>query len=91
MNLDKETGISIMRIGERLDTGPVCNNYRVEIKDNDNAEIISDKLSILASKKIIENVDSIFKDKLIFKEQDDLKATYASKNWKVRGWNSVEW
>ena len=24
MNLDKETGISIMKIGEELDTGPVC-------------------------------------------------------------------
>ena len=25
MNLDKETGISIMKIEEQLDTGPVCN------------------------------------------------------------------
>ncbi|MDC3295752.1 methionyl-tRNA formyltransferase [Candidatus Pelagibacter sp.] len=89
MNLDKETGISIMRIGEKLDTGPVCNNYRVEIKDNDNAEIISNKLSILASEKIIENVDSILEDKLIFKEQDDLKATYASKIEKSEG--KIQW
>ena len=89
MNLDKETGISIMRIGEKLDTGPVCNNYRVEIKDNDNAEIISNKLSILASEKIIENVDSILKDKLIFIEQDDLKATYASKIEKSEG--EIQW
>ncbi|MDA7838303.1 methionyl-tRNA formyltransferase [Candidatus Pelagibacter sp.] len=89
MNLDKETGISIMRIGEKLDTGPVCNNYRVEIKDNDNAEIISNKLSILASEKIIENVGSILEDKLIFKEQDDLKATYASKIEKSEG--EIQW
>ena len=89
MNLDKETGISIMRIEEKLDTGPVCNSYRVEIKDNDNAEIISNKLSILASKKIIENVDSIFEDKLIFKKQDDLKATYASKIEKLEG--EIQW
>ena len=89
MNLDKETGISIMRIGEKLDTGPVCNNYRVEIKDSDNAEIISNKLSILASKKIIENVDSLFEDKLIFKKQDDLKATYASKIEKSEG--EIQW
>ena len=27
MNLDKETGISIMRINENLDEGPVCNQY----------------------------------------------------------------
>jgi methionyl-tRNA formyltransferase len=90
MNLEKETGISIMRIGEKLDTGPVCNSYRVEIKDNDNSEIISTKLSILASEKIIENIDSIFEDKLIFKEQDDSKATYASKIKKLEGeilWN----
>jgi len=90
MNLEKETGISIMKIGEKLDTGPVCNSHRVEIKDNDNAKIISTKLSILASKKIIENIDSIFEGKLIFKEQDDSKATYASKIKKSEGeilWN----
>ncbi|MDB9979926.1 methionyl-tRNA formyltransferase [Candidatus Pelagibacter sp.] len=89
MNLEKETGISIMRIGEKLDTGPVCNNYRVEIKDSDNAEIISNKLSILASEKIIENVNNIFEDKLTFKEQDDSKATYASKIEKSEG--EIQW
>ena len=89
MNLDKETGISIMKIGEKLDTGPVCNNYRVVIKESDNAEIISNKLSILASEKIIENVDNIFEDKLTFKEQDDSKATYASKIEKSEG--EIQW
>ncbi|MDC1236490.1 methionyl-tRNA formyltransferase [Pelagibacteraceae bacterium] len=89
MNLEKETGISIMRIGEKLDTGPVCNSYRVEIKDSDNAEIISNKLSILASEKIVENINNIFEDKLIFKEQDDSKATYASKIEKSEG--EIQW
>ena len=89
MNLEKETGISIMRIGEKLDTGPVCNSYRVEIKDSDNAEIISNKLSILASEKIIENIDNIFENKLTFKEQDDSKATYASKIEKSEG--EIQW
>jgi methionyl-tRNA formyltransferase len=89
MNLEKETGISIMKIGEKLDTGPVCNNYRVAIKESDNAEIISNKLSILASEKIIENIDNIFEDKLIFKEQDDSNATYASKIEKSEG--EIQW
>ena len=89
MNLEKETGISIMRIGEKLDTGPVCNSYRVEIKDNDNTEIISNKLSILASEKIIENLENIFEDKLTFKEQDDTNATYASKIEKLEG--EIKW
>jgi methionyl-tRNA formyltransferase len=89
MNLEKDTGISIMRIGEKLDTGPVCNSYRVEIKVSDNTEIISNKLSILASEKIIENIDNIFEDKLTFKEQDDSKASYASKIKKSEG--EIQW
>jgi methionyl-tRNA formyltransferase len=89
MNLEKETGISIMRIGEKLDTGPVCNSYRVEIEVSDNAEIISNKLSDIASEKIIENIDKIFEDKLMFKEQDNSKATYASKIEKSEG--EIQW
>jgi methionyl-tRNA formyltransferase len=89
MNLEKETGISIMRIGEKLDTGPVCNSYRMEIKDSDNAETISNKLSILASEKIVENLENIFEDKLTFKEQDDSKSTYASKIDKSEG--EIKW
>ena len=34
MNLDKETGISIMKINQKLDAGPICNSYKVEILDN---------------------------------------------------------
>ena len=30
MNLDNETGISIMKINEELDSGPVCNIYRIK-------------------------------------------------------------
>jgi len=56
MNLDKQTGISIMKINETLDTGPVCNSYKLDIKDNDNAEIISERLSVLAAEKILDNV-----------------------------------
>ena len=51
--------------------------------------MISNKLSILASEKIIENVDNIFEDKLIFKEQDGSKATYASKIEKSEG--EIQW
>ena len=70
MNLDKQTGISIMKIDEKLDTGPVCNSYKLDIVNNDNAETISDKLSALAAEKILDNIDEILEDKLEFKEQD---------------------
>ena len=89
MNLDKQTGISIMKIDEKLDTGPVCNFYKLNIMNNDNAEIISDKLSALAAEKISNNIDEILEDKLEFKEQAHEEATYAYKIEKSEG--KIDW
>ena len=89
MNLDKQTGISIMKINEKLDTGPVCNSYKLDIKDNDNAEIISERLSVLAAEKILDNVDEILENKLEFKEQLHKGATYANKIEKSEG--KIDW
>jgi len=89
MNLDKQTGISIMKINEKLDTGPVCNSYKLDITDNDNAEILSDKLSALAAEKIIDNIDDILEDNLEFKGQLHEDATYANKIEKSEG--KIDW
>ena len=85
MNLEKETGISIMRIGEKLDTGPVCNSYKIEIMTNDNTETISEKLSALAAEKILDNIDKILEGKTEFKEQKHDEASYAAKIEKTEG------
>ncbi len=89
MNLEKETGISIMRIEEKLDTGPVCNSYKIEMINNDNTETISEKLSALAAEKIIDNIDKILEDKIDFKEQDHNEASYATKIEKTEG--QIQW
>ena len=89
MNLDHETGISIMRIAEKLDTGPVCNNYKIQLNENLNALEISEKLSNLAAVNILDNVDDILEDKANFVEQDHSNATYASKIQKTEG--QINW
>ncbi len=90
MNLDKEIGFSIMKIVEQLDSGPVCNLYKIDLKDDLNASEVADNLSLLAAEKILDNIDNILEDKANFVEQDHSKATYASKIQKVEGeinWN----
>tara|TARA_B100001540_G_scaffold190691_1_gene168061 strand:+ start:2475 stop:3398 length:924 start_codon:yes stop_codon:yes gene_type:complete len=90
INLDKETGISIMKINENLDEGPVCNQYSLKISDKINSEELSEKLSLLASEKILDILDKIYEGNLNFKEQDHSKATYAKKIQKIEGkinWN----
>ena len=89
MNLDKETGVSIMKIEEKLDTGPVCNNYKLNIDNNLNSLEISEKLSFIAAEKILDNIDDILEDKATFKDQDHSKATYALKIQKSEG--LIDW
>ncbi len=90
MNLDKETGISIMKLVEKLDSGPVSKIHKIKLDQNNNAEEISEKLSFLAAKKILDEIDDILDDKAKFIDQDHSKASYAKKIEKIEGeinWN----
>ena len=89
INLDKQTGITIMKINNKLDSGPICNSYKMNILNNENAEIISNKLSLLAAEKILDNIDDILGDKIEFKEQNHADATYANKIKKSEG--KINW
>ena len=89
MNLDKETGISIMKINKELDSGPICNTYKLSISKEDNTETVSEKLSSLASEKILDNIDDILDEKALFKEQNHNEATYANKILKSEG--KIDW
>ena len=90
MNLDEETGISIMKINEELDSGPVSNVYKIKLDQKYNAQEISEKLSLLAADKILDEIDSILENKTKFIDQEHSKATYAKKVQKNEGkinWN----
>ena len=90
MNKDKETGISVMKINEKLDEGDISHIFKINIEENENAENLSDRLSNLASEKISEVIDSIMDKEVNFKPQDHSRATYAEKIIKTEGminWN----
>ena len=89
MNLEKETGISMMKISEELDAGAVSNQYKIEL-NGENTEEVSEKLSLLAAEKILDEIDDVLDDKANFIEQNHSDATYAPKIEKSEGrinWN----
>ena len=90
MSQDKETGISVMKINEKLDEGDISHIFKINIEENENAQTLSDRLSALASDKISEVIDSIIDKEVNFKQQDHSQATYAKKIKKIEGlidWN----
>tara|TARA_Y100000590_G_scaffold236301_1_gene266009 strand:- start:582 stop:1505 length:924 start_codon:yes stop_codon:yes gene_type:complete len=79
MNLEKETGISIMKINEKLDAGDVSDIFKINILENENAQNLNERLSTLAAEKISDVIDNIFDGTAIYKEQNHKNATYAKK------------
>ncbi len=90
MNLDRETGISVMKINEKLDAGNVSDIFKIDILENENTQSLNERLSILAAEKISDVIDNIFDGNTTYKEQDHKNATYAKKIDKSEGkinWN----
>tara|TARA_B100001250_G_C19788534_1_gene785325 strand:- start:322 stop:1251 length:930 start_codon:yes stop_codon:yes gene_type:complete len=89
MSQDKETGISVMKINENLDEGDISHIFKINIEENENAQSLGERLSILASKNISDVIDGILDKEINFKPQDHSKATYAEKIKKVEG--LIDW
>ena len=85
MNLDKVIGISIMKIVEKLDSGPVMLKKEIKLNNEMNAEDVSNQLSKIGSEIISDCLDLIEIGKAKFVEQDHSKATYAKKINKDEG------
>ena len=79
MEMDKETGISIMKIIPELDAGPYMIQEKIKIEKSDNFKSLSDKLAILGSSLTTKALDLIETNTFNFKEQDNAAATYAKK------------
>ena len=91
MNGDKKLGVSIMKIEEKLDTGPVLISKELEIDQNTTHGEIEKNLSKMGANLLIESLKIMEIGKHKFTDQDHTKATYAKKieknetkiNWKL--------
>ena len=79
MNLDHETGITIMKIVEELDAGPIIHQDKIKINENVDTLTLSKLLSQLGAKSLIKAMNKIFNGDTSFQEQDHKEATYAKK------------
>jgi methionyl-tRNA formyltransferase len=76
---DERTGVSIMRVTEGLDSGPVALREEVAIGPEEDFEALSTRLAALGGEMLVEALDRQAEGRLAFEEQDDDAATYAEK------------
>ena len=92
MNGDKKTGVSIMKIREKLDSGPVLISRELLINENSTYGEVEKQLSKLGADSLIESLNIIENGKPKFIEQKNSDATYAMKITKKEtkiNWNLV--
>ena len=77
---DRQTGISIMRMDEGLDTGPVISQHPVAIDSRETAGSLRDKLAKVGARAIVEVLGELDRaGRLAAVPQPDAGATYAAK------------
>tara|TARA_B100001057_G_scaffold486975_1_gene568954 strand:+ start:555 stop:1466 length:912 start_codon:yes stop_codon:yes gene_type:complete len=79
MNMDIETGVSIMKIIPKLDAGPIMLQGKIKILQEMSFENLSKKMSEMAANLILNAIKLIENNNAIYTEQKDLEATYAKK------------
>jgi methionyl-tRNA formyltransferase len=76
---DSRTGVSVMRVTEGLDSGPVALCEDEPIAGEDDFASLSARLSALGGELIVRALDQQARGELTFNDQDDGEATYAEK------------
>ena len=79
MNGDKKIGVSIMKIEEKLDSGPVLASKEIELDQNATHGEIEKKLSVMGANLLVENLKRLERGNSKFIGQVHSEATYAKK------------
>jgi len=85
INGERETGISIIALAEKMDAGPICAQTKTEIRPNETAGQLHDRLADMAAPLLVETTDKIADSSIVYTEQDHSRATFAPKLKKSDG------
>jgi methionyl-tRNA formyltransferase len=75
---DAETGVTIMRIVERMDAGPMYLQRSISIESSDTQGTLKEKLAALGADAMLEAIDLAARGALVETTQDETIATYTA-------------
>jgi len=77
MNGDVTTGVSVMYMEKKMDSGPILAQKKVTIKDADDVETLEKRLAIAGRDLLLETLPLVFENKIKPQDQDPSKVTFA--------------
>ena len=88
-NNDKKTGISIMKMNDQIDEGPILAQQVIEIKNTTDGKQLIDQISYESCSLLFNTLKKYFLGQVSLKEQDHSLSTYAKKINKTE--TQVDW
>lgn len=76
-NGEKETGVTIMHIIERMDAGDILLQKALPVTEEDTGGSLHDKLSMLGAEALLEALSLLKQDRLVARPQEEADVTYA--------------
>jgi methionyl-tRNA formyltransferase len=89
LNGESETGVTVMKISEKLDAGDILTQRKVKIEETDNAQTLHDKLSKAGAELLTETIPLYVSGKIKPTPQNEEEATYCFKITKEMG--KIDW
>ncbi len=85
LNGDTETGVTIIKIDEEMDHGPILAQEKINLRGDEFIENLEKTLADLGGEILVKILEQYFSGELVIKEQDHSKATYVKKMTKIDG------
>ncbi len=77
INGEKETGVTIMKMAEGMDTGDMILWESTPISDSDTSGTLFDRLALIGADALIKAIEKIIDGTAVYTPQDDTLATHA--------------
>ena len=76
LNGDENTGVTIMRISEKMDSGPILSQKEMEINQGETFLSLHDKLAKVGSELLLDILPKLSKGQAYLENQEESQATY---------------
>lgn len=76
LNSERETGVSLMKLGAKMDAGPVYAQTTVQLSGNETKQALAEQLIIIGKDMLLQHLPEILDGSLQPQSQDDNLATY---------------
>ncbi len=89
LNGEKETGLTIIKVDEEIDHGPIVAQFKEEIKPDDTSESLLNRLFTLGGETLITILPAYLEDRIELRQQEHSQATFTQKLTRESG--KMDW